>query len=218
MENTLDIVIIDDHNIIIEGLEMLLSFEKNVNILKTYNDAYDFLGDLRGNKIQPKIILMDMMMPTINGLEASKILKKEFPEIKIIILSMNCEPKVIYELIEKIGVEGYLSKKISRCELYKAINEVNKGYIHLSEEAEQAVNCFREKIISYPEIKLSCREKEIVEHMIDGFSNKEIAAKLFISESTVETHRKNIYRKTETHSLPKLMQMVRELNLLDQIY
>lgn len=217
MENTLDIVIIDDHNIIIEGLEMLLSFEKNVRILKTYNDAYDFLGDLRGKKLLPKILLMDLMMPTINGLEASKIIKKEFPEIKIIILSMNCEPKVIYELIEKIEVEGYLSKKISRTELYTALNEVNKGYVHLSEEAQQALNCFREKIISYPEIKLSCREKEIVDLMINGFSNREISAKLFISESTVETHRKNIYRKTEAHSIPKLIQIVNDLNLLQTI-
>ena len=217
MENTLDIVIIDDHNIIIEGLEMLLSFEKNVRILKTYNDAYDFLGDLRGQKLLPKILLMDLMMPTINGLESSKIIKKEFPEIKIIILSMNCEPKVIYELIEKIEVEGYLSKKISRTELYTALNEVNKGYVHLSEEAQQALNCFREKIISYPEIKLSCREKEIVDLMINGFSNREISAKLFISESTVETHRKNIYRKTEAHSIPKLIQIVNDLNLLQTI-
>ncbi|KIA90384.1 response regulator [Kaistella jeonii] len=217
MENILDIVIIDDHNIIIEGLEMLLSFEKNVRILKTYNDAYDFLGDLRGQKLLPKILLMDLMMPTINGLDASKIIKKEFPEIRIIILSMNCEPKVIYELIEKIEVEGYLSKKISRTELYTALNEVNKGYVHLSEEAQQALNCFREKIISYPEIKLSCREKEIVDLMINGFSNREISAKLFISESTVETHRKNIYRKTEAHSIPKLIQIVNDLNLLQTI-
>jgi DNA-binding NarL/FixJ family response regulator len=218
MENTIDIVIIDDHNIIIEGLEMLLSFEKNVNILKTYNDAYDFLGDIRCQKIKPKIILMDMMMPTINGMEASKIIKKEFSELKIIILSMNCESKVIYELIEKIGIEGYLSKKISRCDLYKALSEVNKGYIHLSEEAKEALENFREKIISYPEIKLSSREKEIVNLIINGLSNKEIATKLYISESTVETHRKNIYRKTETHSLPKLIQMVQELNLLDDFH
>lgn len=213
----LDIVIIDDHTIIIEGLEMLLSFEKNVRILKTYNDAYDFLGDLRSQKLLPKILLMDLMMPTINGLEASKIIKKEFPDIIIIILSMNCEPKVIYELIEKIGIEGYLSKKITRTELYNALNQVNKGYTHLSDEALQALNCFREKIIVYPDIKLSCREKEIVDLMINGFSNREIGAKLFISESTVETHRKNIYRKTEAHSITKLIQIVHDLNLLETI-
>ncbi|WP_027377275.1 response regulator [Kaistella palustris] len=218
MGHTLDIVIIDDHNIIIEGLEMLLSFEKNVRILQTYNDAYDFLDDLRSKKTVPTIVLMDLVMPTINGLEAARIIKKEFPGIKIIILSMNCEAKVIYELIEKMGVEGYLSKKISRTELYTALQQVDRGYIHLSEEAQEALHGFRQKLISYPEIKLSCREKQIVEHMIAGFTNREISAKLFISESTVETHRKNIYRKTEAHSLPRLIQMVNELDLLNELF
>lgn len=218
METPIDIVIIDDHTIIIEGLEMLLSFEKKIKILSTYNNAYDFLGDLKKHRILPKIVLMDLMMPLLNGLEASRLIKKEFPEIKIIILSMNCDPKVIYELIEKIGVEGYLSKKIGRGELYRAVSEVYQGFIHLSEEAEQALLGFRKKIIVYPEVKLSCREKEVVNLVMDGFSNKEIAIKLFISESTVETHRKNIYRKTETHSLPKLMQIVKELNLLDDLH
>ena len=218
MENTLEIVIIDDHNIIIEGLEMLLSFEKNVKLLKSYNDAYDFFSDLRAQKLMPKIVLMDLMMPTINGLEAAKILKKEFPEIKIIILSMNCEAKVVYQLIEKIGAEGYLSKKITRTELYTALDRVNKGAIHLSEEAQDALSGFRDRIINYPEIKLSTREKEVVQLVVDGYLNREIAAKLFISESTVETHRKNIYRKTETHSLPKLIQIVSDLNLLDDLH
>jgi DNA-binding NarL/FixJ family response regulator len=92
---------------------------------------------------------------------------------------------------------------------------VNRGYKHLSEEAMDAIDGFREKLITYPETKLSCREKEIVQLMMDGLSNKEISTKLFISGRTVETHRKNIYRKTETHNLPKLMQMVTDLNLLN---
>lgn len=210
-------VIIDDHNIIIEGIEMLLGFEKDIKILKSYNDGYDFLDDLRTNKIVPDVVLMDLMMPTISGLECSKILKKEFPEIKIIILSMNCDEKVVYDLIEKIGVEGYLSKKISRKELVSALNDVKLGYIHLSEEASRALSEFKKRIFEYPEIKLSAREKEIVALMMKGNTNREIAEKLFISESTVETHRKNVYRKTDAHSLPKLIQIVQELNLLESL-
>ena len=210
-------VIIDDHNIIIEGIEMLLGFEKDIKILKSYNDGYDFLDDLRTNKIVPDVVLMDLMMPTISGLECSKILKKEFPEIKIIILSMNCDEKVVYDLIEKIGVEGYLSKKISRKELVAALNDVKLGYIHLSEEASRALSEFKKRIFEYPEIKLSAREKEIVALMMNGNTNREIAEKLFISESTVETHRKNVYRKTDAHSLPKLIQIVQELNLLESL-
>ena len=210
-------VIIDDHNIIIEGIEMLLGFEKDIKILKSYNDGYDFLDDLRTNKIVPDVVLMDLMMPTISGLECSKILKKEFPEIKIIILSMNCDEKVVYDLIEKIGVEGYLSKKISRKELVAALNDVKLGYIHLSDEASRALSEFKKRIFEYQEIKLSAREKEIVALMMKGNTNREIAEKLFISESTVETHRKNIYRKTDAHSLPKLIQIVQELNLLESL-
>ncbi len=210
-------VIIDDHNIIIEGIEMLLGFEKDIKILKSYNDGYDFLDDLRTNKIVPDVVLMDLMMPTISGLECSKILKKEFPEIKIIILSMNCDEKVVYDLIEKIGVEGYLSKKISRKELVAALNDVKLGYIHLSDEASRALSEFKKRIFEYPEIKLSAREKEIVALMMKGNTNREIAEKLFISESTVETHRKNIYRKTDARSLPKLIQIVQELNLLESL-
>lgn len=74
----MNVVIIDDHNIIIEGLEMLLGFEKNIEVNKTYQDGYDFLADLKNDAVEPDIVLMDLMMPTINGLELSKILKKRF--------------------------------------------------------------------------------------------------------------------------------------------
>ncbi|WP_313031433.1 response regulator transcription factor [Soonwooa sp.] len=208
------IAIVDDHQIIIDGIEMLLGLEKNIAIVKTYTDAFDFLQDMREEKINPDLLLMDLMMPTISGFECAKILKQEFPKLKIIILSMNCDPKVVYELVEKIKIEGYLSKNVNRQNLVRALQEVQLGYIHLSEEAEMALNQFKRKIIDYPQIILTAREKQIVKLMIDGLTNKEISNALFISESTVETHRKNIYRKTETHSFPKLIQVVANLNLL----
>ena len=208
------IAIVDDHQIIIDGIEMLLGLEKNIAILKTYTDACDFLQDMREEKINPDLLLMDLMMPKMNGFECAKVLKQEFPNLKIIILSMNCDPKVVYELVEKIKIEGYLSKNVNRQDLVKALQDVQLGYIHLSEEAEMALKQFQRKIIDYPQIILTAREKQIVKLMIDGLTNKEISNALFISESTVETHRKNIYRKTETHSLPKLIQVVANLNLL----
>lgn len=208
------IAIVDDHQIIIDGIEMLLGLEKNIAILKTYTDACDFLLDMREGKISPDLLLMDLMMPTMSGFECAKVLKQEFPNLKIIILSMNCDPKVVYELVEKIKIEGYLSKNVNRQNLVRALQQVQLGYIHLSDEAEMALNQFQRKIIDYPQIILTAREKQIVKLMIDGLTNKEISNALFISESTVETHRKNIYRKTETHSLPKLIQAVANLNLL----
>lgn len=214
MSEKYKIGIVDDHNIIIDGLEMLLSFEKDIEISKTYNDGYELIEDIRNNNVQFDLILMDLMMPKISGLDCSKILKKEFPQINIMILSMNCDAKVINELINNIGVEGYLNKSVSRKELIESIDLVRKGYIHLSNEANQCLENYREKLIQNEHIKLSSREKEIVHLMMEGFTNREISEKLFISESTVETHRKNIYRKTDTHSLPKLIQLVRDLDLL----
>lgn len=214
MSEKYKIGIVDDHNIIIDGLEMLLSFEKDIEISKTYNDGYELIEDIRNSNVQFDLILMDLMMPKISGLDCSKILKKEFPQIKIMILSMNCDAKVINELINNIGAEGYLSKSVSRKELVESIDLVRKGYIHLSNEANQCLENYREKLIQNEHIKLSSREKDIVKLMMEGFTNREISEKLFISESTVETHRKNIYRKTDTHSLPKLIQLVRDLDLL----
>ncbi|UOE39841.1 response regulator transcription factor [Chryseobacterium suipulveris] len=215
MEKKYKLTIVDDHNIIIDGLVMLLGFEKNIEIGKTYNDGYQLIDDLRSGAENPDMVLLDLMMPKLNGLQCSRLLKQEFPHLKILILSMNCDAKVINELINKIGVEGYLNKSVSRKELVEGISLIRNGYIHLSQEASQCLDNYREKLIQNDHINLSIREKEIVHLMISGNSNREIAAKLFISESTVETHRKNIYRKTDTHSLPKLIQMVHDLNLLE---
>ena len=210
------ICIVDDHRIIIEGIELLLSLEKDISIINNYEDGNELLHDLEIGKASPDIVLMDLYMPAINGIECAKLLKKNFPDIKIIILSMNSEDAIVHDLIEKIGVEGYLSKKIDRTELTKALKIVQSGGVYLSQEADSALSRFKRKLIDYPTIKLSSREKEVVQLMIDGFTNKEIAGRLFISESTVETHRKNIYRKTETHSLPKLIQLVADLKLLEE--
>lgn len=212
----MQVVIIDDHTIIIDGLEMLLSFDKNITVAKTYLDGNLFLQHLREGKIVPDVVLIDLMMPLISGYELAKILKTEFPKIKIIILSMNCEAPTVYELIERVGVEGYLSKNVSSKELCSAIRDIHLGYFHISSEASQALTEHRTKMHLHGTVKLSHREKDVVREMINGLTNKEISEKLFISESTVETHRKNIYRKTDTHSLAKLISLVNELNLLEQ--
>lgn len=217
MKDKYKIVIVDDHNIIIDGLSLLLSFEKNMEVVKTYNDGNAFIKDLHQNIIVPDLVLMDLFMPSINGLNCSKIIKKEFPQIKIIILSMSCESKIVHTLVDLIGVEGYLNKSVQRKELVLAVSEVLRGYIHLSSEAANALICYKEKLINFNDVKFSAREKEIVSLMIEGCSNKEISAKLFISEYTVETHRKNIYRKANVNSIPKLLQMVNSFNLLSDL-
>lgn len=215
MDEKINIIILDDHAIIVDGLKLLLSFEKKIEVIKTYTNGVELLENLKNNIIIPDIILMDLLMPTISGLECSTIIKKEFPKIKIVILSMESDAKTIHQLINHIGVEGYLNKSVSKKELADCLDLVSKGYIYLSEEAETCFENYKEKLFQNEHIKLSPREKDIVKLMIVGNTNTEISQKLFISESTVETHRKNIYRKTDTHSVPKLTLLVNELNLLN---
>jgi DNA-binding NarL/FixJ family response regulator len=121
------IAIVDDHQIIIDGIEMLLGLEKNIAILKTYTDACDFLQDMREGKINPDLLLMDLMMPTMNGFECAKVLKQEFPNLKIIILSMNCDPKVVYELVAKLKISDSLSgRKLSNEHKQNIVNGITK--------------------------------------------------------------------------------------------
>lgn len=210
------ISIVDDHQIIIDGIDMLLGLEQDIKIVKSYTDARTLLQDLRNSNLDVDLVLTDLVMPDLNGVQLAKILKNEFPTLKIIVLSMNSDPKTVYDLVEKIGIDGYLSKKINRGELVTALNDVAGGGIHLSEEASQALSQFRRKIINYPVVELSEREKQVVRLMIEGLMNREIAVRLYISESTVETHRKNIYRKTGTNSVPRLIQAVIDLDLLQE--
>lgn len=208
------IAIVDDHQIIIDGIEMLLGLENDIHITRTYTDGTDLLQDLRSGQVVADLILTDLLMPNLTGYECARILKKEFPALKVIVLSMTCDPKTIYELVDKIGIDGYLSKKINRAELVQALHDARRGDLHLSDEAAEALTKFRHRIIDSPVTILSAREKQVVRLMIEGLMNREIAAHLCISESTVETHRKNIYRKTETNSVPRLMQAVHDLDLL----
>jgi DNA-binding NarL/FixJ family response regulator len=215
MKKKIKLAIVDDHSIVIDGLELLLSFKAHISIQKSYLDGNLLIQDLKDNAIEePHIILMDLLMPTISGIDCATLIKKEFPHIKIVILSMEVDAKNIHYLINTIGVEGYLNKTVRRKELINCLDLVQQGYIYLSQEAENCLENFREKLIVQDAIKISNREKEIIKLMLEGNTNAEIAQKLFIAESTVETHRKNIYRKTDTHSVLKLNILVNELNLL----
>ncbi len=212
--NKVKIAIVDDHSIVIDGMVLLLSFEKKIEIQSTYTNGFQLIKKLRENSNHPDILLLDLLMPEISGVECSEIIKKEFPHIKIIVLTMECDTKVIHQLIHHIGVEGFLNKSLSRKDLLDCVDLVSRGYYYITKEVETCLENYREKIIQNDHIKLSNREKEIVKHLMQGYTNMEIAEKLFISESTVETHRKNIYRKTDTHNIPKLINLVNDLDLL----
>ena len=205
--------IVDDHQMMIDGLRALLGDEPAFKIIAESNNGKVALSKIETD--QPDVLLTDISMPEMNGLELTKAVKEKFPEIKIIALSMFGERNTISEMLQA-GISGYIVKNTGKQELVQAINKVATGGLFFSDE----VSAEMMKAISTPAVKedvitLTPREIEIVKLIAKEFSNLQIAEALFISERTVETHRKNIFRKTNTKSVVGLIKYAIEKKLLD---
>ena len=214
---SIHIAILDDHQIVIDGLKLLLENEPSLKVVLEDTNGFELLKNLENNTVSVDIILVDLMMPIISGYEAALMLYKKFPEIKIFILSMNNDAKTIYDLVEEADIKGFLPKSVNKAELVKAILKVYKGGLYFSDELLDALDLYRKNIDEKEELMLSAREIEIIRLISKGLTNKEIAAQLFISEFTVSTHRKNIFRKTDTHNVASLLALATKLQLLIKI-
>ncbi len=186
---------------LIDGLKALLSGEQNISIVGESTIPRVALKEI--GEYKPDIVLTDINMPDMDGIELSKEIKKNFPSINIIALSMYGERDTISEML-KAGVSAYILKNTGKKELLKAIEKVAAGGTFFSEEVT-------EEMARVPgtgnskEILLSLREIEVIELIAKEYTNAKIAEALFISERTVETHRKNIFRKTDTKSVLGLL-------------
>lgn len=208
------IAIVDDHQIVIDGLQLLLESAPQVQVVSVATNGFELLEQLQKKIIDPDILILDLMMPVISGYEFSLIMKKEFPHVKVMILSMNLDGKVVGELIENAAIEGFLSKSISKKELIGAIEKVYEGGQYFSEEVIKELEKYAKIEDQREEFRLSARELEVIGLIAKGCTNKQIAAHLFLSEKTVETHRKNIFRKTQTHNVGSLLDKVNRFRLL----
>ena len=210
----INIAILDDHQIVIDGLKLLLENEQDLTVALSNTNGFALLGQLETLDTSIDIALIDLTMPVISGYESSIMLKDQFPEIKIIILSMNNDAKTIYELIENADIKGFLPKSVNKSELVEAIKKVNNGGNYFSEDILKELENCRLNAVEKDGLMLSTREIEIIQLISRGLTNKEIASELFISEFTVSTHRKNIFRKTKTHNVASLLALATKLNLL----
>lgn len=210
----INIAILDDHQIVIDGLKLLLENEQDLTVALSNTNGFALLGQLETLDTNIDIALIDLTMPVISGYESSIMLKDQFPEIKIIILSMNNDAKTIYELIENADIKGFLPKSVNKSELVEAIKKVNNGGNYFSEDILKELENCRLNAVEKDGLMLSTREIEIIKLISRGLTNKEIASELFISEFTVSTHRKNIFRKTKTHNVASLLALATKLNLL----
>ncbi|RZM15148.1 MAG: response regulator transcription factor [Pedobacter sp.] len=194
------IFIVDDHQLVIEGMRSLLADAPHYSISGFTHLPMQVLELLDENPTD--ILLTDISMPLMSGIELTRLVKKRFPNIKVIAISMHGERAVVKEMLEA-GIAGYLLKNTGRGELIEALDRVRSGGTYFGEEVTREIlNSFTSRD---QEQRLTNREIEIIKLINEEYGNKQISNKLFISERTVETHRKNIFRKTNTQSVIGLL-------------
>jgi DNA-binding NarL/FixJ family response regulator len=186
------LIIADDHPVIIGGIKTIIEDENDIKLLATVNDGNSLLEKLV--ELSPDIILMDINMPGLNGIEATKMVKKEYPKIKVLAFSQYKEKRFVKQIL-KSGANGYLLKISAADELIKAIRMVMDGGMYLSEDLP---NIFDEKPKNrsdnlFPD--LTTREIEVLKCICEEKNSQEIADCLYISPHTVETHRANLLLK-----------------------
>lgn len=190
----LKILIADDHQVFIDGMSAMLSQVEGLEIVGSANNGYELVE--RAAELKPDLVLTDIQMPVMDGIEATAKIHKANPSIKVIALTMLNETMFIKKMLEA-GASGYVIKTIDKQELIKAIHKVAAGEKHFGEEViSQLMNNFSDKkSVANPISNLTKREKEILTLIARGLTDKEIAENVFLSPLTVTTHRKNILSK-----------------------
>lgn len=200
------IIIVEDHTLFREGIKSLLCKITDFKIIAEYNNGKDLCDDL--TKISTGIILMDIEMPVMGGIEASKIVNIKRPDLKIIALSMYADQRYYYEMI-KAGISGFVLKEATTIELEKAIRDVHDGLGFFSPKLLQKAICniteLENKKKKIEKLNLTDREFEILELICKGLSNNEISEKLFLSPKTIESHKSKLFQKTETKNTASLV-------------
>lgn len=195
------IVIAEDHQALIDGVKLSLEYEDGISVVGEANDG-EILIDLVRKK-QPQIVITDIRMPKCDGISATKIIRKEFPHIKVIAFSMFDQTEAVNQM-KLAGATGYIMKNSPLRKLVEAIRIVAKGEPFFDDSITSLDTTSKEEII------LSAREKEILRLIGEGKTSQEIADQLFIGKSTVDTHRKNILKKMNIHGKTDLIRFAVE--------
>lgn len=216
-EQPIKVFLADDHTIVRQGLAKLLEAEPNIKVVGEAQDGREAVNKVQ--KLNPDIVIMDIAMPLLNGIEATRQIKKVLPQIKIIILSMHSHDRYISELI-KLGASGYLLKDSTGSEIVKAVSAAVKGDVYLSPSISRRVvedylslkkTSSREDLYA----KLSNREREVFQMIAEGHSTRKISDILCVSPSTVKTHRANIMEKLQLDNISQLIQFAIRLGIVD---
>jgi len=211
------IILADDHTIVRQGLAKLLEGEPGFNVVGEAENGREAVGKVE--ELKPDVVIMDISMPMLNGIEATRQIKKIRPKTRVIILSMHCHDRYIKELFS-LGASGYLLKDSTGSDIVKAIQSAMDGDTYMSPAVSRLVvedyvstkkKSFREELYS----SLSNREREVFQIIAEGHSTREISEILFISPSTVKTHRSKIMEKLRIENISQLVQFAIRIGIVD---
>lgn len=202
------ILLVEDHILVRKGIFSLLDAEEDIEIVGEASNGNEALSG--AEQLHPDLIIMDISLPELNGIEATRLIKKQFPEIKILVLTMHQNEEYVLQLLQA-GASGYVIKQSIPSELLTAIRAVHQGdaylspsvsrslideYLRFAPNADQPLDMYAQ---------LTDREREVLQLLAEGFAPREIAEKLVISVKTVSVHRTNLMEKLNLSSMPDLV-------------
>ena len=201
------VLLVDDHRILREGVRALLAGEPAIEVVGEAEDGESAVA--QAGRLKPDVVLMDMVMPHLGGLEATARIKEQHPDIMVLIMSMHDNDEYVQQVI-KAGASGYVLKGVAADDLVRAIEAVDGGASFVdpaiaAKLVEDYVHRVRGELPNDPKQLLTPREQEILKLVAESHSNHEIAAQLYLSKKTVETHRANIMRKLDLHDVTELV-------------
>lgn len=211
----INVIIIEDHKLIAEAWKSMLQLQDRFNVVGVYNNPVE--GAEAVKQKRPNILLSDINMHPISGVEVTRLVRKYSPGTKIIAVSLLTQPAIVKKII-KAGASGYLTKSSDKKELYEAIDQVLSGHTYICEEVKNIlaqINLANDEIENKPDLnKLSDRELDIVRLLKNGSSSKEIAATLSLSVRTVDAYRYNILKKLNLKNATALVNLVNEEGIM----
>ena len=204
---SIDVLLADDHQVVCDGLEVLLNSEVDINVVHKSANGRDAVFSAR--ELQPDIVIMDINMPELNGLEATQQIMDTSTATRVIILSMYAHNDLIFRAL-KSGAKGYILKDSAGVEVVDAVRAVHAGCRYLSKKIEDEVideyiRLQQDSRDSHPLSSLSPREREVLQLILDGKSRVEIAETLDLSKKTVDTYRNRIMQKLDIRDIPSLV-------------
>ena len=218
MTSPMKVLLVDDHPLFLEGLQNLLT-ARGIEVVGTANDGLAALTQARA--LHPDVVLMDIQMPRCNGLDATRLIKSELPNIKIVMLTVSADDEYLFEAI-KSGASGYLLKNLTADRFFELLLGVTHGEAPMSRDlAARVLTEFSnqaQKLATFSEVKedpnaLTIRQKEVLQLVAQGLTNKEVAASLFITERTVKYHMSEILQKLHLQNRGQVIAYAMQMRL-----